>query len=582
MPPRKTKSAFASSRGNGGGGNNKRLKASVDLSGKQNPDFDDYIDSSDDDDDNDNINDGIQTPSFKDESDVESEEEHLDVKKVRLAREYLESIEAKRRGSDNDTDASSDNDDDDDEDDDQAISRKLQRKRLEIEGTLERNYADRVSSVIHKMNAQLTVSDATSTSPVHHSGSNTAEGEAAAWIHAGIVQPFHGKGHDLSPTCLALVGSSDDRVVSGSKDHSVLLWDIETQSQIATLCERWQPSIKTQKRSNNNHQNHKSSKGDTKRTSGQVLALACSDDGKFIAVGRRDSTVSIYDIRMANDKKDSCIQTFTGHKDAISGLAFRSQSHQLFTASSDRCIRHYNLDEMLYLETLYGHQFGITGIDCHRAERPISVGADRTARAWKIAEDTHLIFRGGAKVAAADTITVVKDNAFVTGHQDGSVALWSTDKKRAVATVPHAHGMVGENGLGRGIVSINCVKGSDLIATGSNDGYLRFWKINPPGGRGVTGGSNSGTSKKENRSGSLDAIGTIPIHGFINDIVISTKAKFCVVATGQEHRCGRWERVPRAKNRLSIIPLMVSVNDADVSIDEEEPTAHATSEDLES
>ncbi len=234
-------------------------------------------------------------------------------------------------------------------------------------------------------------------------------------------------------------------------------------------------TIRNRRRRNKN--NHKPQKDEKKRTSGQVLAVACSDDGKFVAVGRRDATVSIYDIRIANGKNDCCIQTFTGHKDAISGLAFRSQSHQLFTASSDRCIRHYNLDEMLYLETLYGHQFGITGIDCHRAERPISVGADRTARAWKIAEDTHLIFRGGSKVAAADTITVVKDNSFVTGHQDGSVALWSTDKKRAVATIPHAHGIVGENGLGRGIVSMTCVKGSDLVATGSHDGYLRFWKI---------------------------------------------------------------------------------------------------------
>jgi ribosomal RNA-processing protein 9 len=230
---------------------------------------------------------------------------------------------------------------------------------------------------------------------------------------------------------------------------------------------------------------------------------------------------------------------------------------------------------MLYLETLYGHQFGITGIDCHRMERPISVGVDRTARAWKIAEDTHLIFRGGSKLSAADTITVVKDNSFVTGHQDGTIALWSTDKKRAVATIPQAHGTMEENGLGRGIVSVHCVKGSDLISTGSNDGYLRFWKINPPGGRNVVG--SDGTTKKENRNGSFDVVGAIPIHGFINDIAISTKAKFCVVATGQEHRCGRWERIPRAKNRLAIIPFVASVTDETDDGDVE----HQSSKDVE-
>ena len=31
--------------------------------------------------------------------------------------------------------------------------------------------------------------------------------------------------------------------------------------------------------------------------------------------------------------------------------------------------------------------------------------------------------------------------------------------------------------------------------------------------------------------------------------------KFCVAAVGQEHRLGRWDRVPRAKNRFAIIQL---------------------------
>jgi ribosomal RNA-processing protein 9 len=31
--------------------------------------------------------------------------------------------------------------------------------------------------------------------------------------------------------------------------------------------------------------------------------------------------------------------------------------------------------------------------------------------------------------------------------------------------------------------------------------------------------------------------------------------KFCVAAVGQEPRLGRWDRVPRAKNRFAIIKL---------------------------
>ena len=143
---------------------------------------------------------------------------------------------------------------------------------------------------------------------------------------------------------------------------------------------------------------------------------------------------------------------------------------------------HYNLDEMMYLETLYGHQFGVTGMDCHRKERPISVGRDRTARAWKLQEDTHLIFRGGAKLSPADCVSVIKDDWFLTGHDNGQLCLWMTEKKKAVETIELAHGKSNNDsgdGIGNGIGSICALKGSDLACTGSNDGYLRFWKVRP-------------------------------------------------------------------------------------------------------
>jgi ribosomal RNA-processing protein 9 len=137
--------------------------------------------------------------------------------------------------------------------------------------------------------------------------------------------------------------------------------------------------------------------------------------------------------------------------------------------------RHYNLNEMMYVETLYGHQAGVTDIDCHRKERPISVGRDRTARAWKLAEDTHLIYRGGSKISSADCVTCIKDDWCLTGHDDGHLGLWMTEKKKAVATIDAAHGFLGP--VGRGIESVGSLRGSDLAITGSSDGYLRLWKV---------------------------------------------------------------------------------------------------------
>lgn len=102
------------------------------------------------------------------------------------------------------------------------------------------------------------------------------------------------------------------------------------------------------------------------KKSGEVLALVNSDDGRYLAVGGRDVLVRIFDVRLMGKKSQekvsfSLITSFKGHKCAVTSLAFRTRSLQLFSASEDRCIRHYNLDQMAYTETLYGHQHSLQG-----------------------------------------------------------------------------------------------------------------------------------------------------------------------------------------------------------------------------
>ena len=67
----------------------------------------------------------------------------------------------------------------------------------------------------------------------------------------------------------------------------------------------------------------------------------------------------------------------------------------------------------------------------------------------------------------------------MTGDGNGQLCLWMTDKKKAVGTVDFAHGKVDDSDLcvGNSVGSICALKGSDLACTGSNDGFLRLWKV---------------------------------------------------------------------------------------------------------
>jgi len=444
-------------------------------------------------------------PSLDEEAE---EEETLDAKKIRLARAYLKKLEK----ADSDDSSSSSSEDDESDAGYDRIGVKLQRERLKREGTLERAVADKVDTCISSFRESL----------------GSVESEDKSWIEEGKINLL--RGHDLTPTCVALL-SDGTTAISGSKDHSVILWDVEQQQKSLILCKSWK----------------KDKSADISRGDGEVLSVACSDDGHFAAVGRRDATVSIYDVRAG---KNNLVKTFTGHKGPITSLAFRTQSLQLFSGSEDRCIRHYNLSEQMYVETLYGHQFGVTGVDCHRKEMPISVGRDRTARGWKLAEDSHLIFRGGSRVASADCVRLMKDDWFLTGHEDGSLGLWMTDKKKTVRTIDQAHGMNGA--VGRGICSLASLRGSDLAVSGSYDGYLRLWKV----AMGSTLASRG-----------MDELSRIPLSGYINGIAVGPKARFCIAACGQEPALGRWHRVPKVKNRLAIVQMRWD-NDDDSSDEE--------------
>ncbi len=64
------------------------------------------------------------------------------------------------------------------------------------------------------------------------------------------------------------------------------------------------------------------------------------------------------------------MQGFPGHRDIVSGLAFRQGTHELFSASFDRSIKTWSLDDKAYVDTLLGHQSEVLSIDLLRQVLP--------------------------------------------------------------------------------------------------------------------------------------------------------------------------------------------------------------------
>lgn len=239
----------------------------------------------------------------------------------------------------------------------------------------------------------------------------------------------------------------DERTAySASKDNSVVSWDVESGKKKAVLVPSWKGGC--------GYPAHKR----------EVLAMAVSSDGRYLATGGRAKEIHVFDTRT-----NARVKTFSGHRDAVMALVFRTDSHALYSGSLDRCLKHWNCDELAYVETAFGHQAGIQGIDAFRKERAVTCGEDRTTRLWKLTEESHLMFKGHA--ASIDCVAMLSEESWLSGGQDGTLSLWQASKKKPAVVVQAAHG-----GPGQWISSVAALKMSDLAASGSSDGYVRLWQ----------------------------------------------------------------------------------------------------------
>jgi ribosomal RNA-processing protein 9 len=270
-----------------------------------------------------------------------------------------------------------------------------------------------------------------------------------------------------------------------------------------------------------------------------ILCVAASTDGRFVVTGGADRKMIVWDPLTLKPLK-----IFTHHRDAVTSLAFRGKTNQLFSASKDRTIKIWSLDELAYVETLFGHQDEVVDVSAvgGKEERCVSVGArDRSARVWKVVEESQLVFRGGGsggqkselddriknklkmgkkrrdyeqeaedaavapltngtaslpvfKEGSLDRVLQLSTSLFVTGSDSGALSLFSLHKKKPLHIISLAHGFdpalsaamssaevdakeSQAQPTARWITALAGIPGCDLFVTGSWDGCVKVWRV---------------------------------------------------------------------------------------------------------
>lgn len=405
---------------------------------------------------------------------------------------------------------------------------------------------------------------------------------------------------------------------TGSKDGSIIKWRLNPAldngdgSSSASSSEPGSSNSLSQtayfRKAYSRHDeqtNSASEKGKEKAPQGhtdEVLTLAISHDGKILASGSKDRSIGAWNVE---GDAGHWLRALSGHRDAVSSVAFRLGTRELFSASHDRTVKLFDMSTLAYVETFFGHQDCIQDIDALRAQVAVTGGGrDKTVRYWKVMEESQLVFRGGgtskarkvldnamdedvtaigeddndesrkrkAKAVAEqksyvegaiDCVALVDDTTFVSGGDSGTLSLWTTTKKKPIFSVNTAHGIhehesatEGIIGLPRWITAVASVPYGDVFASGSYDGQIRIWKI-------------------DERGRSFSLVSTIAAHGVVNQLqlVHLSQAKsertlredagsqgqlLVVAAVGREHRLGRWLKTNsvREGGLVAAVPLV--------------------------
>ena len=113
-------------------------------------------------------------------------------------------------------------------------------------------------------------------------------------------------------------------------------------------------------------------------------------------------------------------------------------------------------------------------------------------------------------------------------------------KKRPIAIVRNAHDADSKTtSTPRWITAVAALSNSDLVATGSSDGFIRLWKC----------------AEKYLK---LIPLFNISATGFVNDLRFTESGSHLIAALGQEHKLGRWWSCKEAKNRVIVIPILTT------------------------
>lgn len=206
-----------------------------------------------------------------------------------------------------------------------------------------------------------------------------------------------------------------------------------------------------------------------------VLAVAISQDGKFIASAGKDNTIKVW-----NSDSGELLHTLRNHRDWVSSIAI-SSNNLLVSGSYDNTVKIWNLSNGELLQTFVDHDDDVLavaiGLDGKVA---VSGSKDKSIIIWDLDERKRLkepLREHFGSVWALD----IRDNLFVSGSEDGSVKIWRIDENKSILTLEDPQNKDSSENcfyIDRHINAVVLSPDKQIVVSGGDDKSIKLWDIN--------------------------------------------------------------------------------------------------------
>ena len=193
-----------------------------------------------------------------------------------------------------------------------------------------------------------------------------------------------------------------------------------------------------------------------------VLCLAYSPEKKILASGSKDTDISIW-------SSNRHLFKITGHTSSVTSLAFSHHGNGLITSSSDLTIKSWTLHENCTYSanwTTKAHEKDINRVIVNQTLKIIvSASQDKTIKVWNLEDGTNIATLSGHKRSVWDVKISPDNDLLISASADKTIRVWSLKDYECLRTY---EGHCGS------ILSCVFVDNGRFVANSTSDGIVTF------------------------------------------------------------------------------------------------------------